>query len=440
MKQYFKYSMIGLIFFSCISEKKELLIEDGLLVNIMVEDSIGNYVDQLLLSDAIKDIEIIPLETTKKSVFRRAENISVGEDDLFVCTFETILRFDRQSGQFLNQIGRLGQGPTDVYYCSGSGLDDTRKWVYTLSAHTNEIKTFTYDGVWVKTLKAARTGAWMEAGSFSGADRTYCHANGKHIFRRMLPIQDGTKSLWQLGIMDSTGKYLYKITDPSCLGHQKALTNHSIGKAPINSDVVNYAIFSPSPIQNRYYNHINYLFSGNDTVYRYSEKLNVFKPRYILHCGKRPSFTSIHKMSKGSDYFRCLFVSDVLETQDFLYFVANQDVYSYLLRVDKKDGSMVSVRNKGEYKESSFWKVKYQEVETPGFTNDLCGGLDFYPYDQNEKQWIAIYDAADLLEKIDLEELKVTEVLMPDKKEQLIRILENLKEDDNPVVMIATLK
>ena len=84
--------------------------------------------------------------------------------------------------------------------------------------------------------------------------------------------------------------------------------------------------------------------------------------------------------------------------------------------------------------------MKYLEVETPGFTNDLCGGLDFYPYDQNEKQWMAIYDAADLLEKIDLKELKATEVLMPDKKEQLIQILENLKEDDNPVVMIATLK
>ena len=43
-------------------------------------------------------------------------------------------------------------------------------------------------------------------------------------------------------------------------------------------------------------------------------------------------------------------------------------------------------------------------------------------------------------QQIDIDELKVTEVLMPEEKAQLIRILENLKEDDNPVIMIATLK
>ncbi len=61
-------------------------------------------------------------------------------------------------------------------------------------------------------------------------------------------------------------------------------------------------------------------------------------------------------------------------------------------------------------------------------------------FDQNENSWIAKYEATDLLEQIDIDELKVTEVLMPEEKAQLIRILENLKEDDNPVIMIATLK
>ena len=95
--------------------------------------------------------------------------------------------------------------------------------------------------------------------------------------------------------------------------------------------------------------------------YRYSMKQEVFKPRYILHCGERPDFASLHKMAKDT-------------------------------------------------------------------------------FDQNENSWIAKYEATDLLEQIDIDELKVTEVLMPEEKAQLIRILENLKEDDNPVIMIATLK
>lgn len=64
----------------------------------------------------------------------------------------------------------------------------------------------------------------------------------------------------------------------------------------------------------------------------------------------------------------------------------------------------------------------------------------FYPFDQNENSWIAKYEATDLLEQIDIDELKVTEVLMPEKKAQLIRILENLKEYDNPVIYDSNLK
>ena len=45
-----------------------------------------------------------------------------------------------------------------------------------------------------------------------------------------------------------------------------------------------------------------------------------------------------------------------------------------------------------------------------------------------------------MLEQIDIDELKVTEVLMPEKKAQLIRILENLKEYDNPVIYDSNLK
>lgn len=47
-------------------------------------------------------------------------------------------------------------------------------------------------------------------------------------------------------------------------------------------------------------------------------------------------------------------------------------------------------------------------------------------FDQNENSWIAKYEATDLLEQIDIDELKVTEVLMPEEKAQLIRILEKM--------------
>jgi hypothetical protein len=77
---------------------------------------------------------------------------------------------------------------------------------------------------------------------------------------------------------------------------------------------------------------------------------------------------------------------------------------------------------------------------TPGFKNDLCGGLDFYPDYVNERQWIARYEVADLKEKIDIGKLKTQEVLFPAKRDKLVKILENLADDDNPILIVAELK
>lgn len=442
------YFVLVFLLFSCAEKEKNVALKksNSTLVDLLVEDGLRNQTDKLLLSEAVKDIEIIPLETTDKSLISSASNIAVGEKDVFVVGVKAILRFDRKTGKFLNRVANFGQGPNETLYNDGVGVDDRNQLIYTLANPfgKNELKSFTYDGKCQSTVKVAKTGGWMESGSVyglgTGARRTYTYMNGKHLFRRMLPVQDGSKGEpWQIGIVDDFGKPMKKIVDPSCVGHNGSADIRKTKDGEWDVDV-KYAISSFAPSLNCYYNHINCLFVNNDTIYRYSEKMKAFKPRYILHCGERPDLASLHRMKKENDYYRCLFVSDILETKEYLYLIANQDVYSYLFRVNKEDGEMVSIRNSGEYKETPIMKVKYVDVEVPMFTNDLCGGIPFFPFDQNENSWIVKYEASDLLEQIDLEGLKATEVLMPQKKEQLIRILENLKEDDNPVIMIATLK
>lgn len=431
--------IIMTIFFllSCSTKEKNEVGQKKGLVDIQVEEGVKNLTDQLLLSEAVKDIEIIQLETSDKSLFNKLGNITIGKEDVFIATGKTILRFDRNTGKFLNIVAKFGQGPSDVLYCSGVGIDESLKLVYTLANPfaQNDLKSFTYDGVWKRTVKVVESGVWMEAGSTSDANRLYCYYKGMHIFRRMLPVQDGSKDLWQIGVVDTSGKFLLKVMDPTCVEHQKDLVSDNRMQR-----LTAETLFSSAPMLNRYGGDVNYLFEANDTIYSYDDEKGELKMRYVLRCGERPDFYSMHKAGKTSDYFNGIYVSDVLETKDFLYLVANQDVYSYLLHVNKENGSIQAIRNKGEYKESRMLKTKYVDVEYPKFTNDLCGGLPFYPFDQNENSWIAKYEAADLLEQIDMDELKATEVLMPEKKEQLIRILENLKEDDNPVIMIVTLK
>ncbi|MBS6226235.1 hypothetical protein [Parabacteroides johnsonii] len=73
-----------------------------------------------------------------------------------------------------------------------------------------------------------------------------------------------------------------------------------------------------------------------------------------------------------------------------------------------------------------------------------CGkrliSLPFYPTSTTDQQWLCAYNSFDLPEQVDIEELKRSEILLLEKRDQLIKILENLKENDNPVIMMATLK
>lgn len=429
-----KYSFLLVCLFLLISCQPKTQKNTGILCDIYVEEGINNKVKELLLSDAVIDIDIIPLETTDSCLIRKVRNLVVGENDLFVNNFFSILRFDK-SGKYINTVAKKGDAPDNISASDGIGIDEHSKIIHIANSFgfTNEIKTYKYDGTWLNTLKAARPGEAL-FGTMNWDQRSYNYFNGKHVIRRFLPLQDGSKDNWQIGMLDTNGKVLAHIYDPQILKYQKEV-NENNGKDQL--DRIPYAWGTCSPVQNRYFNHINFMFEANDTIYRYQEKENMIKPRYIMHCGKRPAAETMYRLGKDAHYFQYIFAHDFLETKDFLYIDVEKDESAYLLRVDKQDGSIQSIELKGEIVGQ---KVKRLKVDAPHFTNDLCGGLPFYPTSTNDRQWLCAYNSFDLLEQVDLEELKKAKVLLPEKRDQLVRIIENLKDDDNPVVMVATLK
>lgn len=437
MKRYVFPLLIVAILASCQQSKKREKSE--ILCDIYVEEGIKNKVDKLLLSDAVQDIDIIPLETSDSCFIQKIRKMEMGENDLFINNVSQayckVFRFDK-TGKFLNIVARQGDGPQDISMPDGIGIDDNAKLIHVANGFgfQNEIKTYRYDGSWIKTIKAARPGEAL-FGVFNWDQRTYYYFNGKHLIRRFLPLQDGSKDLWQIGMQDANGKFVAQFYDPNILQQQKEIIANN-GEKVI--DKIRYSWGTESPVLNRYYNHINFMYEANDTIYRYNEAKNTLAPHYILHCGKRPTPEKTYLLGKGADYFNYTFAFDLLETKDYLYIDVEKDKSAFLLRVDKIDGSILSLELKGEIVEGAM--TKYRKVDAPNFTNDLCGGLPFYPTSHNDRQWICAYNAADLVEQIDIEALKTTEVLLPEKRDQLVRILQNLKDDDNPVVLVATLK
>lgn len=426
-----------LLLVSCKSKVKEneVVLEDK--KEIVLLDQLDNQIECLLLSDAVCDIDIIPLETADECLFRKISNLYVSENYIFLNALNAVFQFDR-SGKYIQSISRLGQGPDEFNYCQGLGVDESSQLIYLASGFSieNQIKVFSFDNAHVKTIQVAEKGACMISNSVSGERRDYAFYNGRHIIRRMLPSQNGKPGLWQLSIRNVDGEEIAVFTDPSNVNYQQEFMQKAY-------DLTNMDIRwnAQSPILNRYKGQLNCLFDSNDTIYTLNEDDNILEPRYILSCGERPSFAEIRKLGKEMSFFKYLFVIEIVESKDYLYLVSEKDEYAYLSKVDKKSGHIESIKKKGEIKQSKMLNNAYlRRCMPPEFVNDLCGGLSFFPDYQNEDHWIMPYSAEDLLNEIDLDELRNSKVLLPEKRDQLVRIIENLKEDDNPVLIVAKLK
>lgn len=410
--------------------------------NLMIGDSINNRVDELLLSDVADNIEIILLETNKESVFNYIFSLAIGENDIFVNSMNKVQHFNLKNGNYIDRIGSLGNGPTDFYYCAGVGLDDKDKFVYLYSGvnANNEIKCYTYSGSFVESKRIAPPGSWMEEGRAKGEYRGYMMLNNIHVVRRMLPIQDGTRDIWQIRLFDKSIKEVATFVDPANLKYKNEINKNQLGTNGFEIyDVLGFWS-SDSPVLNQYDDNINILFDSNDTVYCYNEKDNSLRSRFILHCGDRPAFDEIRREEKKISYFQYIFVTNFLETKDRLFLVAEQYDMGYLLCVDKNTGAIQSIKRKGEISELDLSKAYIRKAPPPGLTNDLCGGLPFFPRFHTKNKWIGVYEATDLLEQIDVDNLKNMKVKFPEKRDRLVEILETIKDDDNPVIMIVNLK
>lgn len=422
---------------SCKSKIKEngTKLEDKKEIALL--DQLDNQVEKLLLSDAAYDVDIIPLETTDKNLFRHIKNLYVSENHIFICDLLTVFRFNG-SGKFVKTISRRGNGPTEFLSCNGIGVDESSQLIYLASGFSmdNQILVFTFDDVYVKTIHVTKSGVCLISNSVKGESRNYAFYKGRHIIRRMLPSQDGNPGLWQMFIRDIDGQEIASFTDPAIVDYQGQFMQKAY-------DLSNLEVrwSSESPVLNRYKGQLNCLFDSNDTIYTLNEVDNILESRYVVACGERPPFEEMHMLGKEMNFFKYLFVVEVIESNDYLYLVSEKDDYAYLSKMDKQSGRIESIKRKGELKQSPMLNNAYlRRCMPPEFTNDLCGGLSFFPDYQNEDCWIMAYSAEDLLNEIDLNELKNSKVFLPEKRDLLVRIIENLKEDDNPVLIVAKLK
>lgn len=418
-------------FFSCVGQNTS---QEGMnslesnLKNINLVDALKESVDLFNLSEVAKKVDVVELELTEHSLVGDIGDIFVGDNDIFVVDYKSgILRFSRD-GKFLNAISKMGQGPHEYLSIPQLIVNEKSSLIYLLT--TRGVKVFDYEGHYIKSIPNTS----YEELFFSPNGKVFF--TGKNFFlNNQLPLVFPNKELWTLALIDSTFCIQNKFFNPAFIYYEDEI-REKVGAG--NKLVRDQWTEQTKTLVDFYHEDLNIIYYGGDTIYRFVDKS--LKPCYVLDLGTRPSFEMSHEWLKKMEFFSYLWLYDFYVTNNYLYFVLGESEYLYIVQYNKKNRTMHSYKEKGEI----------IEMRNPAFThrrfkykfklfNDLIGGEFTVDY-KTSKYWCNVLYPFEVLESWDIKAMSEGNVKDSKRKDKYLKILKKMKEEDNPVLVIATLK
>jgi hypothetical protein len=354
-----------------------------------------------------KEIEVIPLETHKDALLdARNRNYYLTDKYIIAVRFKGAYLFDRKTGAFIREVGSVGQGPNEYtgWIILKCGFDEKNNILF---ANNGAYYKKSWKGFNIETNK-------VEFVIKEPGDK-----NDNELFLASAPwrIKD---NIYVSFCNNRTGKDKIKLVVYD-------------NKENIIQKYPNYLIYDKKtrsyPADNGIFYHYNgstYFkeWNYNDTVFRVTEK-NI-TPHLIFKLGnKQPSY--YHQ--EDADYNKGkYFINFVYESDAFVLF--NFSHYSETTIInDFKSGNRESTHT-GYYDKKS--KRTYisstPSLKKSGYTISNIP-VSFYPISINKnKEIIAGISPEELIKHKE-------KINAPYKK-----LLQHVREDDNPIVIIAKLK
>lgn len=433
------YSLIAILLLMGCKQNVAKGSNDDAIKVIDIENSLSEIVPSLPLSDAASTVEIIPLETNSNSFIANMKDVAVTERDIFVSDYkdQRLLRFSRE-GKFLNKIGTIGQGPEEYIQMWQFLIDEEKKEVYIVTI-LKGINVYEYNGTFKrKVSKTTVNDMTLGDCSISLYGSTPFICNTLPVLK---PNVNSVDSLWSFALADSCFNIKARFYNPSFQGHEKEIIEHRA--RAFEGEWANYWK-EQKPSIDFYDGKFAMKYFGVDTLYQFDVDKQVFLPKYSLSLGKRPDFEMSHLWIKERKFFDYLWVYDFYDSKDYIYFSAAQSDKIYAICYDKENGKVRATEKQGKIFEHQFpaFSTPFLRMDTPfSLKNDLCGGGDFtVEYKSLGKYWVSTVLPSDLLEKLDEETLKKESVKDEKAKQQLLHVLGSVTEEDNPILIIATLK
>ena len=350
-------------------------------VVINLAKAISESPKEIMLNELASDIRYVPLETTDDCLMNNEFYIMqyTGEDIIT----SGIFHFDK-NGKFLNKIGSKGQGPEEYLQGLFAFGDWKNKLLYVQNWTT--LTCYGFDGTFVRSvptpqLNMGAAGLFDEKHILYSNDIYYADkANPIQLY--MVDSQNGkTVSKWR-GHLEENKKYGMILTSRDFMYNY----DNSLFYKPALENVI-FKILSPKKRQLVY----KFDCSGKDIDVSADE----VDPK------KRFQFLSVYWAKETAQY---LFVNYGMKN------ISRLGIYDK----EKKTFTNVTIKD------------------------NLAGGYDIHPaWTSDDNHLLMIYYAGGLLQD---KEKRYSTGLLPERKKELDELLKNIKEDDNPVVILVTLK
>ena len=436
MKHMFLLLIGVFVLLGCSSNKKqEPISKSGIPVINLSEDV--STVPSLLLSEVAEKLEIVPLEMTDESVLSDITEMQVTDHNIWIDHGREfyIYRFSR-SGKFLNKIGSIGQGPGEYTNYSTFLVDEDKKEVYII-ANTNGVLAYDFEG----NFKRKIVDIQMILQLFASPYDQYILNNQKFFatqnFGLYRPIDKD--SLWSfVSLGDDFQKKKY-FKNPAHVGKEEQI----IANRANMDRMVNYWMEYLTSVDT-YNGQLTLKYPDTDTIYCYDDATNQLLPQYAIFTDEeKGDYEATHlwfKDRKAFDYFS---IFSYYPTKDFVYLMGSkgEEVYTYCY--NKKDGSVRLQKRQSAITERDvpWFSFPLRQMKRDFVLDNDLGGGDFTVDSRSSgKYWIDILEPGGDENWIDIDQIKSSTVIDESKKKELIRVLESVTEDSNPILMIATLK
>ncbi|MBE6229102.1 MAG: 6-bladed beta-propeller [Bacteroidales bacterium] len=369
--------------------------------------SIGDAFEKkskVLLSEYVSDIDYIPLETNPECMLDGAEslNIRVFEDRIYI--YNGDLNFGKgrllpllfnSDGTFVSSIGSIGNSDNEFVNIKQMMIDTTARQLVIVDY--NRFLFYTLTGKFRRAVDVVMNSTTHFA--IYSADGNYIYLKNPSL------IDEGAWNKDFLVKVDSMGKKTGTVLLNRILLDQPGTP---MGTVKVTKGA---NLFQSSGDL--------YVYRSNDSLYKVNPLNLTLKPEFFIDFGKYATTSRAGATLWARD--NPLFVTPRAVALTVLF------VYGTFPDIDRKytRTNFVYDRKRGTTR-----ALEYNEdYGYAGFTNDIDGGMLFYPKYMNEGKMYQLVDAIDFIE-----------YAQKSNSQKMKQVAATLTEESNPVVVVATLK